>query len=281
MRARAWVSLLGAAVLLGSACTFDTSGIVAARGNEDGAGPGDKLLPVVDGADTRVDGPPAADSPGPVKDSTVDQPVAHDSAVPGDTAPLPCGPKTCSGCCLGNVCTTGTSQQQCGSGGLACVDCGAKNQVCTTSQTCGPCTSSQQCAGENVCVQQACVAAYGRDYVVTVVSAKVKKKKWDSSSYDPDPYVQLQIDDSSSATYYSVTKWDSYEPVWDFATTVLIGKTTKVEIDIRDNDGGSNYDLIGQVVGHPVPLAHLKGGGHTYSSSTADLQQLVVKYEPK
>jgi hypothetical protein len=67
------------------------------------------------------------------------------------------GPATCaarckSGCCVGNVCNAGTTNQFCGIGGAACVTCGV-GTVCSAGRcvlsapTCSPTNCSGCCVG--------------------------------------------------------------------------------------------------------------------------------------
>lgn len=64
-----------------------------------------------------------------------------------------CNSTNCSGCCLNNVCQTGTTTSACGVGGATCQTC-SSNQTCTsgacqttTTVTYGsPCTSNTQCS---------------------------------------------------------------------------------------------------------------------------------------
>jgi hypothetical protein len=65
----------------------------------------------------------------------------------GDDIPLPsCGPHNCkTGCCSqGGACVEGTAPDQCGKGGLDCMNCkavgyGCKDQGCNPQTTCTGC----------------------------------------------------------------------------------------------------------------------------------------------
>ena len=73
------------------------------------------------------------------------------------TCQLPaCGPATCpNGCCSGNTCVVGTQDNACGpTGGGACADCSASNQVCQGRQCvtrCGPANCAGCCRSNNTC----------------------------------------------------------------------------------------------------------------------------------
>ncbi len=68
-----------------------------------------------------------------------------------------CGPATCTGCCVGDICATGNQSAACGGGGVACSNCGAEAppRVCQGGvcelPTCGPNNCLGCCAG-NTCV---------------------------------------------------------------------------------------------------------------------------------
>jgi len=67
-----------------------------------------------------------------------------------------CGPATCpNGCCAGNTCVVGTQDNACGpTGGGACNDCTASNQVCQGRQCadkCGPGNCAGCCRPSNTC----------------------------------------------------------------------------------------------------------------------------------
>jgi len=47
-----------------------------------------------------------------------------------------CSPESCAGCCMGNTCVEGTTQEQCGKGGGVCQKCD-KNTRCTAEAICG------------------------------------------------------------------------------------------------------------------------------------------------
>jgi hypothetical protein len=67
-----------------------------------------------------------------------------------------CGPATCpNGCCSGNTCVVGTQDNACGAtGGGACTDCSASNQICQGRQCvtkCGPGNCAGCCRTNNTC----------------------------------------------------------------------------------------------------------------------------------
>jgi Concanavalin A-like lectin/glucanases superfamily len=105
-----------------------------------GACPGDK--PEWPPTDGRAEG--GAPSDGAVKE-----------ASGGDTGPG-CGPSSCSGCCIaGQICATGASHTQCGSGGALCVDCTKSDPSSTcASGSCSSCTpdcTNKTCGASDGC----------------------------------------------------------------------------------------------------------------------------------
>ncbi len=68
--------------------------------------------------------------------------------------PPTCGPNNCSGCCLGDVCVPGNTQNSCGAKGQQCQNCGngtCSNGTCETTMGCGPQTCPGCCNG-NTCL---------------------------------------------------------------------------------------------------------------------------------
>jgi len=66
-----------------------------------------------------------------------------------------CGPKSCSGCCMAELCLDGNTEAFCGLSGGACINCAASGQACVTgtcqggvscgTATCGTCCEGSQC----------------------------------------------------------------------------------------------------------------------------------------
>jgi hypothetical protein len=74
-----------------------------------------------------------------------------------------CGPSTCVGCCVQNVCYPGIDSPACGSGGQACASCTAAGLACAGQQCvtpCGPGTCAGCCAG-NQCLAGTASTACG------------------------------------------------------------------------------------------------------------------------
>jgi hypothetical protein len=65
------------------------------------------------------------------------------------TAPPACGPGTCSGCCFGGQCTSGTQQTACGLNGQQCQNCAGEGESCVVSGAGGTCETQAGCGPGN------------------------------------------------------------------------------------------------------------------------------------
>ncbi|MFO0663387.1 MAG: hypothetical protein U0174_05520 [Polyangiaceae bacterium] len=72
-----------------------------------------------------------------------------------------CSPATCpNGCCQAGFCVTGTQDDACGKGGLACNDCSANGRVCGAGNVCQVPCNAQTC-GNGCCEGNTCRAGFG------------------------------------------------------------------------------------------------------------------------
>jgi hypothetical protein len=63
--------------------------------------------------------------------SRTDLQLGADDAAAADVAVVACGPATCGGCCDdAGACQPGTAQSVCGVGGMACLACDPRYDVC-------------------------------------------------------------------------------------------------------------------------------------------------------
>jgi predicted small lipoprotein YifL len=68
-----------------------------------------------------------------------------------------CDASTCSGCCEGDVCFSGTDPNECGLNGEACLHCESSTLACSPQRTCAqPSCDASNCGG--CCVGNACVS---------------------------------------------------------------------------------------------------------------------------
>lgn len=73
----------------------------------------------------------------------------------------PCGSQTCSGCCFGDECLSGTDPAACGIQGAVCGNCLASGGKCVAEGTGGVCEGQTVCNASNCqgcCAGNACVA---------------------------------------------------------------------------------------------------------------------------
>lgn len=242
------LSLLGLWVVAG--CSFDTSGLDPR---------GDRGAPLEGGAgESRADLPP----------------------IILDSAPRPCTPQTCPGCCLDNACYTGDAIDRCGTGAAKCLDCAKTSLVCTAG-TCASapssCTSSGECAGQTVCVPPTCVDPYGRDYTVTLVSADIAGY-WDYIwPWLPDPVCVVKL--SGVQKLKTAIKTDTSKPVWNQSVVLRIEKNAPLRIECFDDDY-MYQEPIGNVEWSPeVPVAALKAG--TDAKGAGALAKVTVTFKPQ
>jgi hypothetical protein len=90
-----------------------------------------------------------------------------DLGLPGsdDGASSGCNSSSCSGCCLGDICTSGLAANACGTGGMACSVCQGQ-QLCTAgfcaAKTCDATSCpSGCCSADNTCQQGDSASACG------------------------------------------------------------------------------------------------------------------------
>ncbi len=106
-----------------------------------------------------------------------------------------CSAATCAnGCCANGVCQAGTSNAQCGKGGVACAVCPSATDVCKADQTCGIDPAST--------------------WRVRPTSAVISNVPWDDLS-PPDIELELWCPaTASNATAVMPKVSDSYLPSW-------------------------------------------------------------------
>jgi hypothetical protein len=72
-----------------------------------------------------------------------------------------CGPGTCPGCCIGDLCVGGTDPNACGRAGQQCQNCAAQGTVCQPTSPGGICEGQPTCGPQNCpgcCIGNICVA---------------------------------------------------------------------------------------------------------------------------
>ena len=79
-----------------------------------------------------------------------------DAGAPVCVGTAACGPGNCKGCCIGDVCVTGSDNTACGLAGTQCANCAGKGEACGAGGICQvPTCNAANCAG--CCQGNACV----------------------------------------------------------------------------------------------------------------------------
>jgi hypothetical protein len=71
-----------------------------------------------------------------------------------------CGPATCKGCCIGDLCVDGTQPTSCGRAGQQCQNCEAEGTTCQPTSPGGICEGQPSCGPQNCpgcCLGNVCV----------------------------------------------------------------------------------------------------------------------------
>ena len=111
------------------------------------------------------------------------------------------------------------------------------------------CQFHQECRGQNVCVAESCVFAYGRDYSVIVMSARgIPTRKpsnaeaWDAFGGLPDPYVFVDID---GVRFRTQPDPDTIQPYWGYQRTVRLNGSSFLRWTLYDHDSTSDDRIVG------------------------------------
>lgn len=124
-----------------------------------------------------------------------------------------------------------------------------------------PCTSSpDNCTGENVCVNGACVSAFGRNYRICVGSGVFGERDamgdpWDSVGGLPDPFVKVTINGMEVRS--TTAKQDTTMPVWNECVSAIIAAGTSFAITAFDEDVASNDEMFG-CTNNPLTAATIR-----------------------
>ena len=146
-----------------------------------------------------------------------------------------CGPATCDGCCDGETCLAGDSDDECGGGGAACQSCGRW----------GECSEAAICE----------LAADTR-WDVVMVSASVSAvnqggTNWDGGTDRPDVYVRAFATEPGSGTHLD-DRTDDHEtltPTWNetLFANLAGGALEGMQIELFDDDDNDD-DTMGDCV---------------------------------
>ena len=157
--------------------------------------------------------------------------------------------------CGDDVCAAGESSQTCAedcpASGPSCGDgaCNGTETSATCAADCGSAACSpgdpSTCAGETICLNSQCVAAFGRAYRINAYSVVVPQfmpdgSTWDAAGGAPDPYAIITL--NGTALGMTAAAQDIFNPVWNMATNptnIPAGSTLIVDVydeDIAEDD---------------------------------------------
>lgn len=179
---------------------------------------------------------------------------ACDAAESCSSCPRDCGAciptecsATCGGCCDGDACLGGSSSSACGTGGLACVDCGP----------------------DAICMGGACyIDPASRWNIVletlTVATTRYDGVGWDTIGGNPDPFVGIVVGSASATPILSGTANDTYSVSFTGGPTVTGARAddlgTFLGFAVFDDDSPAAEEGIGYCL---VTLTGPEFGGAT------------------
>ncbi|MCA9678699.1 MAG: hypothetical protein KC464_26965 [Myxococcales bacterium] len=173
-----------------------------------------------------------------------------------------CGDNACTGgetnatcprdCPAGQVCGDGVCSGNETTASCA-VDCPA-NPTCgdgtcsgqeTTASCPGDCpctdntTGDDTCSGENVCINGACVNAFGRNYHIVIFNGQMTQNNaagetWDAAGGLPDPLVSVTLNGTLIGS--TSTQQDTLTPQWNEYLTAVIPGGSTFRVDVLDED---------------------------------------------
>ncbi len=157
---------------------------------------------------------------------------AHAFCASGGDGGVPssCDALSCPGCCSGSTCLSGDSASACGTGGSACVDCGA-TRMCSA----GACVLDPASRWDVVVVD------------VTLPTLDSAGVAWDGLGGAPDPFVEVRAGSDTATPGYTSTRNDVFSATYD--ETVLTNQRadtlqTRLRFDVYDEDV-SAHDWVG------------------------------------
>ncbi len=220
-------------------------------------------------------------------------------AVTGKLTAQACGAgMQCKNAACVKPCTDECTQDACNAGGqvvacqvgvdgckkkLAPADC-IGGLVCVAgSLGCAACTASGQCDAQSVCGGNGkCTTAFGHTYTIKILSGNMPLtdstgSAWDAFGGAPDPFVNIEVNDTIVAT--TTSQQDTFTPVWGESFDVVLQQTDVLSLAVWDEDttvATSDY-MDGVKLGSW--LAWVKSGtgnsGPLYSGSTMSLSYTI------
>ena len=174
------------------------------------------------------------------------------------------GPACGDGACNGTE-TTASCAVDCPAANEECGDetCDATETTASCPSDC-PCEGNvvgdDTCTGENVCVNGACVAAFGRVYRIVIGGGSMMQYNaagdtWDDPGGLPDPLVTVTLNDNDLGS--TGASQDTLTPSWgeDFSSVIPGGSTIVLIVD--DEDVAVDDYMFGCALS-PITAAHLR-----------------------
>ncbi len=137
-----------------------------------------------------------------------------------------------------------------------------------TTGTCpGDCPCSPQpddsCTGENICVGDSCVSAFGRNYRIIIYNGTMTTtdelgETWDAAGGLPDPFVVIAL--NGTPLSMSTAVQDTLTPVWNQYVDSVIPAGSTFSIAVYDEDIASDDFMFG-CSGFPLTADYLRAGG--------------------
>lgn len=167
------------------------------------------------------------------------------------------GSETCSSCA-----------RDCGACGPRCGDgrCNGTETTATCPADC-PCvgttaTTEDSCTGENLCVNGACVSAFGRNYDICIWDGVMRTRSADGATWDaagglPDPRVHVSLNGRRIGS--TSERRDTIMPDWSECFRAVIPAGSSFGLEVVDVDIASD-DLMFSCTNDRLQADLLRGG---------------------
>ena len=128
-----------------------------------------------------------------------------------------------------------------------------------------PCTPqpNDSCTGENVCIGDSCVSAFGRNYRIVIYDGMMTAtdelgETWDATGGLPDPYVVIAL--NGTPLGMSAAVQDTLTPLWNQFVNIVIPAGSTFSIDVYDEDIAADDFMFG-CDNFPLTADYLRAGG--------------------
>jgi len=180
----------------------------------------------------------------------------------------------------GDDCSTGDCNTSCRIDGFASGYCSNGDCRCETGGGDGDgdsdadpgCRGHNDCSGSQICIAGDCVAAYGRDYRITIASASgipdtnLAGDAWDWPGGLPDPYAALfEGSDALCATGFVD---NTLSPLWYHdCGSIRVNESSRYAVGILDADDLTDDEVIGMSSDFQIRVGWIKDGAFTVRAS--------------